>query len=42
VFLNMGAVRRALRPERPDQHVMASLRSLPIWQSSSKRGNPAA
>jgi hypothetical protein len=42
VFLNMGVVRRASRREQPDQHVMASLRSLPIWHSSSKRGNLVA
>jgi hypothetical protein len=40
VFLSVGVVRRALRREQPDQHVMASLRSFPIWQSSSKRGQP--
>jgi hypothetical protein len=39
VFLTMGLVRRVLRREQPDQHVMANLRGLPIWQSSSKRGN---
>jgi hypothetical protein len=39
VFLTMGVVRRALRREQPDQRVMASLRGLPIWHSSSKRGN---
>jgi hypothetical protein len=39
VFLTMGVLRRALRWEQPDQHVIAIIRSLPIWQSSSKRGN---
>jgi hypothetical protein len=42
VFLTVGVVRLALRREQPDQHVMASLRGLPIWHSSSKRGNLVA
>jgi hypothetical protein len=39
VFLTMGVVPQALRQEQPDQLVMASLRGVPIWHTSSKRGN---
>jgi hypothetical protein len=42
VFLTIDVVRRALRREQPDQQVIASLRGLPIWRSSSKRGNLVA
>jgi hypothetical protein len=38
VFLNMGVVRRALRREQPDQHVMASLR---VFRSGIRRQNGA-
>jgi hypothetical protein len=42
VFLTMAVVRQALRQEQPDQHVMASVRGVPIWHTSSKRGNLVA
>jgi len=40
--LTLSVLRRALRRKQPDQHLMAGPRSLPIWQSLSKRGNLAA
>jgi hypothetical protein len=42
VFLTVGVGRQVLRQDQPDQHVMASVRVVPIWHTSSKRGNLVA